>query len=82
MRGEFKLPTKLTNGKPVKTPPKSSVAIDNDVYTSPYEIRVRPPPTFVAPPATSVESSSNQQSETNDESPVITSHNQNTENRV
>jgi hypothetical protein len=43
MRGEFKLPTKLTNGKPVKTPPKSSAALGNDVYSSPYEVRVRPP---------------------------------------
>ncbi|EFX63972.1 hypothetical protein DAPPUDRAFT_334740 [Daphnia pulex] len=39
MRGEFKLPTKLTNGKPVKTPPKSSAAFGNDVYSS-YEVRV------------------------------------------
>ena len=70
MRGEFKLPTKLTNGKPVKTPPKSSVAVDNDVYSSPYEVRVRPPPTFVAPPATSSSSSeSSQQSEQNQQSP-------------
>ena len=53
MRGEFKLPPKLTSGKPVKTPSKSSAALDNDVYSSPYEVRVRPPPTFVAPPATS-----------------------------
>jgi hypothetical protein len=43
MRGELKLPTKLTNGKPVKTPPKSSAALGNDVYSSPYEVRVRPP---------------------------------------
>jgi hypothetical protein len=65
MRGEFKLPTKLTSGKPVKTPSKSSAALDNDVYSSPYEVRVRPPPTFVAPPATSSSSGdiSSQQSE-------------------
>ncbi|XP_046439740.1 uncharacterized protein LOC124190901 [Daphnia pulex] len=69
MRGEFKLPTKLTNGKPVKTPPKSSAALGNDVYSSPYEVRVRPPPTFVAPPATPSADSS-QQSEPNEPSSV------------
>ncbi len=70
MRGEFKLPTKLTSGKPVKAPPKSSAALGNDVYSSPYEVRVRPPPTFVAPPATSSVDSS-QQSEPNEPSSVI-----------
>lgn len=49
MRGEFKLPTKLP-GKPVKNSQK--VVIDNDVYSSPYEVRVRPPSTFVAPAVT------------------------------
>nr|CAH0110058.1 unnamed protein product [Daphnia galeata] len=87
MRGEFKLPTKLTSGKPVKTPSKSSAALDNDVYSSPYEVRVRPPPTFVAPPATSSSSGdiSSQQSEPINESPVLipsSSHNGNSENRV
>ena len=83
MRGEFKLPTKLTSGKPVKTPPKSSAALGNDVYSSPYEVRVRPPPTFVAPPATPSADSS-QQSETNEPSSfvIISSHNRNTENRI
>ncbi|XP_046439743.1 rhythmically expressed gene 5 protein-like [Daphnia pulex] len=83
MRGEFKLPTKLTNGKPVKTPPKSSAALGNDVYSSPYEVRVRPPPTFVAPPATPSADSS-QQSEPNEPSSfvIISSHNRNTENRI
>lgn len=46
MRGEFKLPTKLP-GKPVKPPPKA--VLNNDVYSSPYEVRVRPPSTYVAP---------------------------------
>lgn len=46
MRGEFKLPTKLP-GKPIKNSQKG--VINNDVYSSPYEIRVRPPTTFVAP---------------------------------
>ena len=83
MRGEFKLPTKLTSGKPVKTPPKSSAALGNDVYSSPYEVRVRPPATFVAPPATSSSDSSSQQSEQNEpSSSIISSHNRNTENKI
>lgn len=53
MRGEFKLPTKLT-GKPVKNSQKGP--LDNDVYSSPYEIRVRPPATFVAPTTTTTTS--------------------------
>ncbi|XP_057373571.1 rhythmically expressed gene 5 protein-like [Daphnia carinata] len=61
MRGEFKLPTKLTSGKPMKTPLKSSVAINNEVYSSPYEIRVRPPATFIAPPVASSSPSDNKQ---------------------
>ena len=40
MRGEFKLPTKLTSGKPVKTPSKSSAALDNDVYSAhPFSLK-------------------------------------------
>lgn len=62
MRGEFKLPTKFT-GKPVKNPQK--VVIDNDVYSSPYEIRVRPPSTFVAPAV------GQQQKDGNDAEPVV-----------
>lgn len=48
MRGEFKLPTKYLSGpnKPIKTTQK---VIDNDVYSSPYEVRVRPPADYVAP---------------------------------
>lgn len=48
MRGEFKLPTKVLAGtnKPVKTTQK---VIDNDVHSSPYEVRVRPPADYAAP---------------------------------
>ncbi len=63
MRGEFKLPTKLP-GKPVKNSQK--VVIDNDVYSSPYEIRVRPPSTFVAPAA-----GQQKQNDSNDAEPVV-----------
>lgn len=51
MRGEFKLPTKFTasSNKAVKITTQNKV-VDNDVYSSPYEIRVRPPSGFVAPP--------------------------------
>ncbi|KZS19025.1 Uncharacterized protein APZ42_014671 [Daphnia magna] len=81
MRGEFKLPTKFTSGKPIKTPSTSSAAINNDVYSSPYEIRVPPPASYVAPPvAASSPSDQNQQSEDTSSSQIILSHN--TENRV
>ena len=68
MRGEFKLPTKFT-GKPVKSSQKA-VALDNDVYSSPYEIRVRPPSTYIAP-ASSVSG----QSKLNDEANLDVSDN-------
>lgn len=47
MRGEFKLPSKLTGGKPGKPSLPSKPVLDNDVYSSPYEVRVRPPSAFV-----------------------------------
>lgn len=75
MRGEFKLPTKLT--KPVKTPAKVSAALGNDVYSSPYEVRVRPPSTFIAPPPATT-SASPQSDQTEPSSAVIS----NTEKRV
>ena len=63
MRGEFKLPTKFTvsSNKAVKTTQK---VVDNDVYSSPYEIRVRPPTGFVAPPAVLNDNSNNNNNET------------------
>ena len=53
MRGEFKLPTKFTtsSNKAVKTAQQKVAVDNNDVYSSPYEIRVRPPAGFVAPNA-------------------------------
>lgn len=50
MRGEFKLPSKLSGAavaKPGKPSVPSKPALDNDVYSSPYEVRVRPPAAFV-----------------------------------
>lgn len=64
MRGEFKLPPKILNptGTVMSSKPSSIKAvhqqnqkavIDNDVYSSPYEVRVRPPADFVPPQASS-----------------------------
>lgn len=47
MRGEFKLPSKVSGGKPGKPSIPSKSVLDNDVYASPYEVRVRPPTAFV-----------------------------------
>jgi hypothetical protein len=60
MRGEFKLPTKFTasSNKAVKITTQNKV-VDNDVYSSPYEIRVRPPSGFVAPPPAVLNDNSN-----------------------
>ena len=59
MRGAFKLPSKILNplGKPsvnnkVAQNSNNKAVIDNDVYSSPYEVRVRPPADYVAPSPT------------------------------
>ena len=52
MRGEFKLPTKMSkpNRNQQQVVQQSSSSIDdNDVYSTPYQVRVRPPADFVAP---------------------------------
>jgi len=69
MRGEFKLPTKFTvsSNKAVKTTQK---VVDNDVYSSPYEIRVRPPTRFVAPPAVLNDNSNNNNNNNKNETPA------------
>lgn len=43
MRGEFKLPIKSTSAKKQH----DEQAIHNEVYSTPYEVRVRPPANFV-----------------------------------
>ena len=49
MRGEFKLPAKAAK-KPTLQAHQHQPAIFNEVHSTPYEVRVRPPANFVPPP--------------------------------